>query len=616
MASKKPLTKLTPLSGVNVIPEKSFDLRKIHINTSELVPLRPLLEENSPKHIRGKSTSISVDIMSGNDETKITSSTLAISKTDHMGTMKISRDEETYTTHRRYRHSDASPVKARDTKSTYRTHEKYSDGIRPNYRTNERYQDRMNDDRRISTGKKNIREPRLPYREFKNDRRPPVNEKRFVSEKRRPVDEKSISKTSKTDSVKKTSDDSWSTYLCDTECAEEDNDKKENDNKEDDKKEDIKLMKTFEDELYPIPENILKGIYGMGFETPSEIQQKAIPAILTGRDVIVQAPSGNGKTGAFSVGVLSKIDEKNRQLQGLILSPTRELAKQIHDVIKKLAENTKIKILLCIGGEEIRTFIQDMRSGCHILICTLGRLDQMVVQNIVNLKYVKILVLDEADQMLSDTSREIYNIVEQIPKLVQTILVTATVTPITIEVSEAITNNPIKILMKDEELTLEGIKQYCVIHDTEAEKFITLTELYNKLAISQTIIYANRRETVDWLKKELEHEGYSAEIYHSKCENNNEIMKKFRSGSIRILITTDALARGIDIQQLSMVINYDIPTDPSQYIHRICRSGRYGKKGIAINFVTKSQWTSISAIQKQYKTKIEDLPLDFENHIR
>jgi translation initiation factor 4A len=381
----------------------------------------------------------------------------------------------------------------------------------------------------------------------------------------------------------------------------------------------VKTLAVNSFEYMGLNDDILKGIYSYGFEKPSQIQRKAIPSILTKRDTIVQSQSGTGKTGSFAISTMQLVDLKDDFIQILVLSPTQALAEQTLRVFKELGRYTKINIIPCIGGTDINEFISRLNKNTqHIAIGTPGRVLHMADRGIINLKKVKVFVLDEADELLErGFFEQINKIMTHLPgHTMQMVLVSATLPEKILEITKKFMLSPIRILIQKEQLTLEGIKQYYVIHKRDNMKLETLLDLYTKISISQTIIYANTRKTVDWLKTKLEENNYPVAITHKDCDDKREVLQKFRKGDVRILIATDIIARGFDVQQVSLVVNYDLPNEKEQYIHRIGRSGRFGRKGIAINLITEAEWVKIEALQIYYNTKIEMLPENFNAYFQ
>lgn len=390
--------------------------------------------------------------------------------------------------------------------------------------------------------------------------------------------------------------------------SEEDRKEEEPQKQEKDYKE---IVDAFDD--MGLKENLLRGIYAYGFEKPSAIQQRGIMPILAGHDTIAQAQSGTGKTATFSISVLQLIDEGNKNTQALILAPTRELAQQIQKVARALGDFMKVTSHACIGGTLVRDDIKILQDGVQVVVGTPGRVNDMISRNALNLKTVLAFVLDEADEMLSRGFKDqIYDVFQNLPETVQVCLFSATMPQEILDISRKFMRNPEQILVKRDELTLEGIKQFYVTTEREEFKFPTLCDLYETLTITQAIIYCNTRRKVDWLTDKMILKDFTVSAMHGDMSSKERelIMREFRSGSSRVLITTDLLARGIDVQQVSLVINYDLPQNKENYIHRIGRSGRFGRKGVAINFIAGEDVQDMREIEKFYSTKIEEMPMN------
>ena len=377
------------------------------------------------------------------------------------------------------------------------------------------------------------------------------------------------------------------------------------------------MAKSFDD--LELKENLLRGIYAYGFEIPSSIQSKAVPKIMSGVDLIAQSQSGTGKTGAFSIGSLQQIDEDKNIIQCIIISHTRELAIQIDNVIQSLSKYMNINTELCIGGSSVKKNISNIDSiKPHILVCTPGRLLDILDRHVIDSTNLKLLVMDEADEILSLGFKEqIYNIMKYIKPEAQICIFSATYNEKVMELTSKFMTEPEKILVKTAELTLEGIKQYYIYLEKKEWKYDTLCDLYDSIIASQTIIYSNYKKEVDRIKDFLENKNFAVSSIHSNVTNDDRkiIMNKFRNGDIRILLSTNLLARGIDVQNVSIVVNFDLPFDNETYIHRIGRSGRFGRKGIAINFVTDNDVNRLKELEQFYNTQIEELPEDFRGVI-
>lgn len=378
----------------------------------------------------------------------------------------------------------------------------------------------------------------------------------------------------------------------------------------------VNVVDSFDD--MNLDEQLLRGIYSYGFEKPSIIQSKAILPFISGRDLIAQSQSGTGKTGAFTIGCLSRIELNNKTVQAIVLSPTRELAEQTMNVFNNINTNLGVKIALCIGGTSVDRDLDNLEDGAQIIIGTPGRIFDLILRNALSANTIKMLILDEADEMLSFGFKDqIYNIFTKLPIDIQVGLFSATLPTEVLELTKKFMQNPVKILVKKDQLTLEGIKQYYIDVEREDWKFDTLMDLYKTLTLAQTILYVNTRNKCEWLARKLQENGYPVVSMHGSMssEERKQIMNAFRTGTSRILISTDLLARGIDVQQVSLVINYDLPNNIENYIHRIGRSGRYGRKGIGINFITSETASKLKALQDYYSTQIEPMPANIADLI-
>jgi translation initiation factor 4A len=366
-----------------------------------------------------------------------------------------------------------------------------------------------------------------------------------------------------------------------------------------------------------LKESLLRGIYAYGFERPSAIQQRAIKPVIMGKDVIAQAQSGTGKTATFAISILQSIDTSINHCQALVLAPTRELADQIVNVTSALGDFMGVKIHAVIGGTNVRDSIRVFaEEGVHIAVGTPGRVyDLITKRRVLKTDHIKLFVLDEADEMLSQGFQEqIQDIFRTIPmEQVQCAIFSATLPLDVLDITRKFMRSGddlVRILVKKDELTLEGIKQFYIALDNEEWKFDTLCDLYRTLTITQAIIYCNTKRKVEWLTEKMNAENFTVSAIHGELEQRERdtIMRAFRTGSSRVLITTDLLARGIDVQQVSLVINFDLPTNRENYIHRIGRSGRYGRKGVSINFITKRDVRNLRDIEQFYNTQIEEMP--------
>ena len=369
------------------------------------------------------------------------------------------------------------------------------------------------------------------------------------------------------------------------------------------------------DEL-DLDSDLLRGIYAYGFEKPSPIQSKAICPIKEGRDVIAQAQSGTGKTGAFTVGALSRVNISENFNQVLILSPTHELAQQTFTVANSLSNMmTGIRIKTIIGGSSIDTDANDIRENPpHVIVGCPGRIYDMIRRRHINANKLKLVVLDEADEMLSAGFKEqIYNIFQHLNKNVQIALFSATLPNNIFQITNKFMRDPVKIIVKAESLTLEGIKQYFVAVEDDRQKYLTLKDLYQFCSLTQCIIYANSIKRVTDLYEAMKEDKFPVCMLHSSMEKSERerAFSEFRTGAARVLISSNVTSRGIDIQQVSIVINFDLPRDIHNYLHRIGRSGRWGRKGTGINFITRRDIVKMKEIESYYSTQINELPRDF-----
>ncbi|XP_064402536.1 eukaryotic initiation factor 4A-III [Halichondria panicea] len=379
---------------------------------------------------------------------------------------------------------------------------------------------------------------------------------------------------------------------------------------------DVNVVSTFD--AMNIREDLLRGIYAYGFEKPSAIQQRAILPIITGRDVIAQAQSGTGKTATFSIAALQKLDIQTRETQVLVLSPTRELALQIQKVVLALGDYMSVQCHSCIGGTNVGEDIRKLDYGQHIVSGTPGRVFDMLQRQNLRTRNMKMLILDEADEMLNKGFKEqIYEVYRHLPPSTQVVLVSATLPHEILEMTKKFMTEPIRILVKRDELTLEGIKQFFVAVEKEEWKFDTLCDLYDTLTITQAVIFCNTKRKVEWLTEKMREANFTVSSMHGDMpqKEREAIMKEFRAGESRVLITTDVWARGIDVQQVSLVINYDLPNNRELYIHRIGRSGRYGRRGVAINFVKNDDIRILRDIEQYYSTQIDEMPMNINELI-
>ncbi|KAF7328188.1 ATP-dependent RNA helicase eIF4A [Mycena venus] len=356
---------------------------------------------------------------------------------------------------------------------------------------------------------------------------------------------------------------------------------------------------------------LLRGIYAYGFERPSTIQQRAIVPVVKGRDVIVQAHLGTGKTATFSISILQRLDP---EMKGLILAPTRELALQIHKVVVALGDYMNVQSLACVGNANVREDMHKLKEGVQIVVSTPGRAFDMITRGALRTDGIKIMCLADADEMLSMGFKDqIYEIFQLLPRDTQVALFSATMPAEVIEVSKELMRDPVEILVKRRnELTLEGIKQFYIAVEKEEWKLETLFDLYESITITQAIIFCNSRSKVEMLTEQMLSREFTVSAMHGDMEQNQRdlVMKEYRTGSTRALITSELLGHGIDVGHVSLVINYDLPTNRETYIHRIGRGGRFGRKGVAFNFVAANDVTMLRDIEEFYSTRIDEMPLN------
>jgi len=365
-----------------------------------------------------------------------------------------------------------------------------------------------------------------------------------------------------------------------------------------------------------LSDSILRGVYAYGFEKPSVIQQKAIVPVAKGFDVIAQAQSGTGKTGTYTIGMLQRIDIADPSLQILVLVPTRELAHQVHSVVQTIGDYMEVVCHAFIGGNRVDQDLAILKKGVHVAVGTPGRILDLLERNAMSLKKLRVLIFDEADEMLSvGFEVHIKSIVKSVPSDTQVGIFSATMPPEILEITRQIVRNPVEITVKKEELSLQGIRQFYVDVQKDEWKLDTLCDLYEEFSINQSVIFCRSINTVDWLTQKMTERGFPVAATHSEKGDRNKIMQQFKNGSSRVLICTDLLARGIDVQQVSIVINYDLPNSLETYIHRIGRAGRFGRKGVAINFVTAKTIRHLREIEAFYHTKIEEMPANIADYL-
>jgi len=366
-------------------------------------------------------------------------------------------------------------------------------------------------------------------------------------------------------------------------------------------------------------ENLLKGVYLHGFTQPSAIQITGIKSITTGRDCVLQSQSGTGKTATYLLGVLNRLTDQ-KSIEGIIITPTRELCDQVYNVAVNLSKFTSYNIVKCVGGTPIHQNIKELRTA-NVVIGTLGRINHMINEKKLQTHYLKFIVLDEADELLADgvpvTLNELF---EKAPNGVQVILISATLSKNVFYASNKFVHDPIKVLLQNHEIAVDLISQFYIDVETEEYKFDTLLDLYNLVSTSQTIIFCNTIRKIEWLEENLKKNNFSITVIHSNMtqEQRDTVVKEFRDGKTRLLLTTDLLSRGIDIPQVNMVINYDLPVNKETYIHRIGRCGRFDKKGVSITMVRMkdpSDSKTLFRMKQFYKIDIKEMPTDINPYL-
>lgn len=363
---------------------------------------------------------------------------------------------------------------------------------------------------------------------------------------------------------------------------------------------------------FNLKDDLLRGIYSYGFENPSNIQQIAIKPALDKRDLIAQAQSGSGKTGTFTISILELININVNQTQAVVVAPTRELATQISNVFSNIGsfmKNLKIKTL--VGGSPIQKDISYLKyKKPHVIIGCIGRINDMVNRKLLHIDDLKILCLDEADELLSNTFRiHMQQLITNINKSTQILIYSATMSNEIINLTNLFMNDPVKIIVEKEKLSLECIEQMFIPLNSDMHKYEMLKYIFEKVSITQCIIYVNDINRVQELTDAMNKDGFPVCCIHGSCERTerDNILQDFRNGKFRVLISSNITARGIDIQQIGIVINFDVPKNVNTYLHRIGRSGRWGRKGMAINFVTRYDVHHMKKIENHYKISITEL---------
>lgn len=358
-----------------------------------------------------------------------------------------------------------------------------------------------------------------------------------------------------------------------------------------------------------LSDSLLKAVTRAGYEEATPIQAETIPMVLDGKDVIGQAQTGTGKTAAFALPILQRLDFDNPNIQALVISPTRELAIQTQEEIFRLGKDERAKVQVVYGGSDIRRQIRNLKQHPQVIVGTPGRLLDHIRRGTVKLDHVKMLVLDEADEMLDmGFLDDIESIIKQVPSERQTMLFSATMPPEIKRIGVQFMKEPHHVKIKAKELTADTVDQYYV-KAKEFEKFDIMTRLFDVQAPELTIVFGRTKRRVDELSKGLEARGYNAAGIHGDLsqQRRTQIMRQFKAGKLDILVATDVAARGLDVSGVTHVYNYDIPQDPDSYVHRVGRTGRAGHKGVSLTFVTPNEMEYLRVIEKLTKKRM--LPL-------
>ncbi|BGP55431.1 hypothetical protein JCM8202_003759 [Rhodotorula sphaerocarpa] len=373
--------------------------------------------------------------------------------------------------------------------------------------------------------------------------------------------------------------------------------------------EDVTATKGNDFEDYFLKRELLMGIFEAGFERPSPIQEEAIPIALTGRDVLARAKNGTGKTAAFIIPTLERVNPKIPKIQALLLVPTRELALQTSQVCKTLGKHTGINVMVTTGGTTLRDDIMRLGEAVHVLVGTPGRILDLAGKGIADLSECPIFVMDEADKLLSpEFTPVIEQLLSYMAKERQVMLFSATFPIIVKDFKDKWMRKPYEINLMDE-LTLRGVTQYYAFLE-ERQKVHCLNTLFSKLQINQSIIFCNSTNRVELLAKKITELGYSCFYSHARMlqAHRNRVFHDFRNGVCRNLVCSDLLTRGIDIQAVNVVINFDFPKSAETYLHRIGRSGRYGHLGLAINLITYDDRYNLYRVEQELGTEIQPIP--------
>lgn len=364
---------------------------------------------------------------------------------------------------------------------------------------------------------------------------------------------------------------------------------------------------TFEDMC--LKRELLMGIYEKGWEAPSPIQETSIPVALSGRDILARAKNGTGKSGAYLIPLIERVDTSRDTIQGLVLVPTRELALQTSQICIEMGKHCGLSVLATTGGTDLRDDILRLDKPVHVVVATPGRILDLISKDIAKVQTCNMVILDEADKLLSDFFKRVVDaIIRKLPVSRQILLYSATFPQSVIVFMKEHMKQPCEINLM-EELTLKGVTQYYAFV-AEKQKVHCLNTLFSKLQINQSIIFCNSTQRVELLAKKITDLGYSCFYIHARMnqEHRNRVFHDFRKGLCRNLVCSDLFTRGIDIQAVNVVINFDFPRMAETYLHRIGRSGRFGHLGLAINLITYDDRYNMKRIEEQMNTNIKPIP--------
>lgn len=383
----------------------------------------------------------------------------------------------------------------------------------------------------------------------------------------------------------------------------------------------------------PLHHDLLRGIFSYGFMDPSPIQQTSIVPITKGGDVIAQASAGTGKTGAFVIGTLARVDARVKRTQVLMLAPTRELASQTHEVASGIGARI-FASLLDDGAEPVallssNTRLQDNSAllartaslgNAIVAVGTPGRVLQLLEKGFLRPEHLVSLVIDEADELFSQGFQEqLAKILSFVPRQIQLVLVSATLPDEVRALTARIMRDPTSILLQPAEVPIEAIRQFRIDElNTVEDKMMVLYDLYERMSIAQSIIFVNSRRRAEYVAKEMNQQRFAVALTHGELSRDEReaVLDRFKSGKARVLVTTDLFGRGIDVVQVNLVINFELPPVAEKYIHRVGRCGRFGKKGIAINFISRTEDLPLMReIERQYGIKTTEFPMDFEKYL-